>query len=60
MDKRQPPPALTRAGIRTFSDNLPPGAGVAIAADFVRVFRAEIERRAAVPGTAPALASPDK
>lgn len=38
------PPALARVGIAGVTDNLPSGAGVAIAPIFIRVFRDEIER----------------
>lgn len=40
------PASLVKSGISSFSDNLPTGAGLDIARDFVRVFRAEIERKA--------------
>ena len=39
------PAALAARGITTLSDNLPPGAGLDIAKDFVRIFRPEIEAR---------------
>jgi hypothetical protein len=39
------PAALARAGIVARSDNLPAGSSLDIAAEFVRVFRAEIEAR---------------
>lgn len=42
------PNALCRLGITSVTDNLPPGASLDIARDFVRVFRAEIERKAFV------------
>ncbi len=37
------PAALAARGLITITDNLPPGAGLDLARDFVRIFRAEIE-----------------
>ena len=39
------PASLVARGITSLTDNLPPGAGLDIAKDFARVFRAEIECR---------------
>ena len=39
------PAALARSGIARRSDNLPPGARLTVAADFVRAFRVELEQR---------------
>jgi hypothetical protein len=38
-------PALARAGIAGMTDNLPPGARLDLAGEFVRAFRPEIECR---------------
>lgn len=39
------PAALAKAGIVRVTDNLPEGATIDIASDFVRIFRPEIETR---------------
>lgn len=39
------PAALAKHGIASVSDNLPPGAELAVSRDFVRIFRGEIEAR---------------
>ncbi len=39
------PAALARAGIARMSDNLPPGARLTVAAEFVRAFRVDLEQR---------------
>lgn len=39
------PPALKRAGITHVTHDLPAGAEVNFGADFVRIFRAEIEEK---------------
>lgn len=51
------PAALAKRGITGMVDNLPPGATLDIARDFVRIFRPEIEARVLGFGrTAPAPA----
>lgn len=42
---RPVPATLAKRGITGIADNLPPGAGLDIARDFVRIFRPEIEAR---------------
>ncbi len=42
---RPTPAALAKRGLTGMVDNLPPGAGLDIASDFVRIFRPEIEAR---------------
>lgn len=39
------PESLRRAGITGCTSNLPEGCGIDFAADFVRIFRPEIEER---------------
>lgn len=43
---RPVPAALAKLGIAGMSDNLPAGASLDIAKDFVRIFRPEIEQKA--------------
>jgi hypothetical protein len=49
------PAGLSKRGLRSLSDNLPPGARVAVDSKvFLRLFRVELEQRLGTPAAAAA------